>query len=121
MYYYNAFWPDAVKELSLTIGGGTLEDGNKVDPVQLVPNSPRIAEYYFTYALVLAKLNRCGEALQVAQTILGRVPSDENAVNNANQAISICQKNLASPPTPLPASASTGTPRSPASPSTPTP
>lgn len=117
MYYYNGYRPEAVKELSLAINGGMSEDGHKVDPVQLVPNSPRIAEYYFTYALVLAKLNRCGDALQVAQTILGRVPSDDNAVNNANQAINICQKNLASPPT----SVSTGTPRPAAPPLTPTP
>jgi hypothetical protein len=57
-------------------------------------------EYYFTYGLALARLNRCGEALQVAQQILGRVPGDEIAVANANEIIRICETNLSVTPTP---------------------
>ena len=30
MYYSNVDWPDAVKELSLTINGGTTDDGQKL-------------------------------------------------------------------------------------------
>jgi len=99
MYYHNVDWPDAVKQLSLVINGGTSDDGRKITPIQLTTNT-HITEYYFTYALVLAHLNRCGEALQVAQQIQSRVPSDDTAMTNAATAIQICQKNLASPPAP---------------------
>lgn len=99
MYYKNNLWPDAIKELDLAINGGLTADGLKVEPAQLIPNSPRIAEYYFTYALVLAKSNRCGEALQIARTINTRIPADELSVSNANEAVGICQQNLAAPPT----------------------
>jgi tetratricopeptide (TPR) repeat protein len=111
MYYHNVDWPDAVKELSLVINGGTNDDGQKITPIKLTTNT-HITEYYFTYALVLAHLNRCGEALQVAQLIQSRVPSDETAMTNAAAAIQICQKNLASPPAPTPASSSKETPAS---------
>jgi len=62
-------------------------------------NDTRIAEYYFTYGLVLARLNRCGEALQIAQQIQSRVPSDEIAVANAQEVGVICEQNLAATPT----------------------
>ncbi|HUH95716.1 MAG TPA: tetratricopeptide repeat protein [Anaerolineales bacterium] len=99
MYYHNVDWPDAVKELSLVVNGGTTDAGQKITPIQLTPDT-HITEYYFTYALVLARLNRCGEALQIAQLIQSRVPSDDTAMTNAAAAIQICQKNLASPPAP---------------------
>ncbi len=107
MYYHNVDWPDAVKELSLVINGGATDEGQKVARHQLTPDT-HIVEYYFTYALVLAHLNRCGEALQVAQLIQSRVPSDDTAMTNAAAAIQICQKNLASPPAPTSATPSKG-------------
>ncbi len=120
MYYHNVDWPDAVKELSLVINGGATDEGQKVAPLQLTPDT-HIVEYYFTYTLVLAHLNRCGEALQVAQLIQSRVPSDDTAMTNAAAAIQICQKNLASPPAPTSATPSKGksTPVSSAATSTP--
>ena len=33
MYYHNVDWPDAVKELSLVINGGTTDDGQKIAPI----------------------------------------------------------------------------------------
>ena len=122
MYYHNVDWPDAVKELSLVINGGTTDDGQKVTSIQLTPNT-HIVEYYYTYALVLAHLNRCSEALQVAQLVQSRVPSDATAMTQAAAAIQICQKNLASSPAPTPASSSKGksTPVSSAATSTPVP
>jgi tetratricopeptide (TPR) repeat protein len=117
MYYHNIDWPNAVKELSLVVNGGTTDDGQKISPIQLAPNA-HITEYYFTYALVLAHMNRCGEALQIAQLIQSRVPSDDTALTNAAAAIQICQKNLASPPAPTAATASAET-ATPAATSTP--
>jgi hypothetical protein len=122
MYYSNVDWSDAVKELSLAINGGTTDDGQKVTSIQLTTNT-HIVEYYYTYALVLAHLNRCSEALQVAQLVQSRVPSDATAMTQASAAIQICQKNLASSPTPTPASSSKGksTPVSSVGTSTPVP
>ncbi len=114
MYYHNADWANAVKELSLAVNGGVTDDGNKVDAISLNPGDPLISEYYFTDALVLARLNRCGEALQIVQKIQALVPSDQTAMDNADAATQICQKNIGAP------SASTGT-ASPASTGTPTP
>ena len=107
MYYRNALWPDAVKQLALVVNGGFTDDGKQITAIQLVPDV-RIAEYYFTYGLVLAHLNRCGEALPVAQTIQARVPADELAVTNANEIINLCQKNLNATPGPIQTPTETG-------------
>ncbi len=123
MYYYNNLWPDALKEFDLAINGGTTQDGLKVDSLQLTSNSSSLtSEFYFTYAMVLAKSNRCGDALKIAQMINARIPSDQRAVDNASKAVQICQQNLSGSPTAT-QSVSTSTPSAPgATPSvTPTP
>ena len=100
MYYRNSYWTEAITELGYVVNGGMTEDGHKIEPITLVPNSPRTAEYYSTYGLALSRLNQCGKALQVARTILERIPADEIAVENANAIITRCQQNLDSPPEP---------------------
>ena len=107
MYYRNLYWPDAVKQLGLVINGGFTDDGQQVEAINLVPGNTRIAEYYFTYGLALARVNRCGEALQIAQTIQARIPADELAVDNANEIINRCQLNLDQTPIPLQSPAGT--------------
>ena len=96
MDYHNALFADAVKELTLAVHGGITDDGHTVEAIQLVPNAPRISEIYFTFALALAKVGRCGDTLQVAQTVQSLIPTDDIAMTNVNQAISNCQQNLAS-------------------------
>jgi hypothetical protein len=59
-------------------------------------------EYYSRYGLALARLNRCNEAVQVAQAMLQTVPDDETAVFNAETIIQICQENQENPPTAVP-------------------
>ena len=49
---------------------------------------------------MLARLNRCGEALQIAQQIQARVPTDDIAVANAQEIVNICQQALIASPTP---------------------
>jgi tetratricopeptide (TPR) repeat protein len=97
MYYRNAYWPEAVQELSYVVKGGLSTDGLEMEAINLTPDSPRIAEYYFTYGLALARLDQCGEALQIAQLIISRIPSDELAVGNANEITNRCQQNLDAP------------------------
>jgi tetratricopeptide (TPR) repeat protein len=94
MYYLNYQWPEAIQQLGYTIYGGLTEDGVKIEGIPL-SNDPRVAEYYSKYGLALARTNQCGEAIQLAQTIQARIPSDENAVFAASEIIRICSENLA--------------------------
>ena len=94
MDYHNALFSDAVKELTLAVKGGMTDDGHKVEAIDLTPGAPRVAEIYFTYALALAQMGRCGDTLQIAQIVEARVPTDNDSVASVNQAINICQQNL---------------------------
>ena len=98
MLYRNAYWEDAIRELSYVVKGGLSEYGHEMEVINLVPDAPRIAEYYFTYGLALARTDQCGEALQIAQLIISRIPADELAVDNANEITNRCTENLNAPP-----------------------
>jgi tetratricopeptide (TPR) repeat protein len=115
MYYRNAYWTESITELGYVVNGGVTEEGDKIEPITLVPNDSRTAEYYSTYGLALSRLNECGKALQVARTLLERIPADEIAVENANAIIDRCQQSLDAPPEPteLPAAEETPTPATP--------
>lgn len=96
MFYRNFLWAEAVEQLRLTVYGGKTEDGQDVKSEPL-SNDGRVAEYYFTLGLALARTNQCGEALQIAQEIQAKIPTDETAQYNANEIINICQENLNNP------------------------
>ncbi|HEY3312400.1 MAG TPA: tetratricopeptide repeat protein [Anaerolineales bacterium] len=105
MYYRNLKWPEAAAELNLVVNGGKDPDGVELKPLELVANAPRIAEYHFTYGLVLVRLNRCGEALPIFQKLLSVASNDEIAVFNANEGMRLCSEAAAGTP-----SADSGTP-----------
>ena len=107
MYYHTALFSDAVKELAIAVNGGITDAGQKVDRIELVPGAPRIAEIYFTYALALAKVGRCGETLQVAQMVQTIIPTDDISVSNVNDAVAYCQGTLG---TALPSETTPGAP-----------
>lgn len=92
MYYKNQQFDQAVAELSLAIQGGALEDGTVVEGLPL--NYGTIAEYYAIYGLVLAKLNRCSEAVPIFQAIRSGVQDDEINVYNAEQGLVMCESSL---------------------------
>jgi tetratricopeptide (TPR) repeat protein len=106
MFYRNLYWNEAVEQLRLTVYGGQTDDGQSVKSEPL-SNDVRVAEYYFTLGLALARTNQCGEALQIAQEIQAKIPADETAQFNAAEIIRICQENLNNPQvstsTPVPA------------------
>jgi tetratricopeptide (TPR) repeat protein len=114
MFYRNFKYEEAIQELSLVVNGGTSEDGVPVAAISLdeASVSPRVPEYYFIYGITLAKMTppRCGDALPIAQQILNKLSTDENAVFNANEIIRLCTE--ATPvaagetPTPEPATPS---------------
>ncbi len=102
MYYRNSYWPEAIEELGYVVNGGLTKDGNQIEAANLTPDNGRIAEYYFTYGLALARMNQCGEALKIAQMIQARIPADELAMENAAEVINRCQQNLNATPEPIP-------------------
>ncbi len=110
MYYRNLFWEEAIGQLRLAVDGGVSEQGEVVSGIPL-SNDVRVAEYFYTFGLALARTGNCGEALQIAQEIQAKVPADENAQFAASETIRICQENLANPqastPTPSPTAVST--------------
>ena len=113
MYYRNSKFPQAVGELSLVVNGGKDADGVDVKPFELVINAPRIAEYFYTYGLVLVRLGRCGEALPIFQKLLSTVSNDEIAVFNSNEGIRLCSVAAgatASPDSGTPLAETPGTP-----------
>ncbi len=101
MYYRNLYWREAAKELGYVVKGGMTDDGALIEAIPLSQDA-RVAEYYFTYGLALARLNQCGEALQIARQLLERVPANELAAENANEIINRCKQNLQQTPAPLP-------------------
>jgi tetratricopeptide (TPR) repeat protein len=101
MYYRDLQFNRAIDSLELAIRGGETEDGTIVEGLPL-DYSMTIMEYYSRYGLALARVNRCNEAVQVANAMLQTVPDDETAVYNANEVINICQEYQENPPTQTP-------------------
>ncbi|MCC6299364.1 MAG: tetratricopeptide repeat protein [Anaerolineales bacterium] len=96
MYYLNFLWGEAVEQLRLAVDGGTTKEGDLITGVPLT-NDIRVAEYYYTFGLALARTGNCGEALQIAQEVQAKVPADELAQLAATETIRICQENLSNP------------------------
>lgn len=111
MYYRNYEYQKALAQLSLAVHGGRNEAGLEIMGLPLT-NDSRIAEYYFTYGLALARLNQCGEALQIAQELQTKFSADETTMEAASRIIEICQENLNNPAvdTPVPSEIETLTP-----------
>jgi tetratricopeptide (TPR) repeat protein len=98
MFARNQQNQEAVDALRLAIRGGIGENGTSVEGIPL--NYGRIAEYYSTFGLTLARLGECGEALQISQSLQQGVPNDEIAAFNAEEIITTCKALLDTPPTP---------------------
>jgi tetratricopeptide (TPR) repeat protein len=111
MLYKNNDFPNALIQLSMAVNGGTNEDGKIVKPQPLTADDTRIAQYFYVYAILLARNNRCGEALPVTQLLISSVPDDINAADNVTYVQQLCEENLGTPsPTPLATQKVTPTP-----------
>lgn len=97
MLYRNFLYQQALGQLRLAVKGGTGEDGLPIIGLSLTAGG-RASEYYYTYGLALARMNECGEALQISQTLQTTFPTDELVLDAANRIIEICQENLENPP-----------------------
>ena len=90
MLYKNKQYDEAVQMLKMAVQGGTTEDGKVVEGLPL--DYGRVAEFYYTYGLALAKVGTCGDALQISQALQKAVRNDEVAVFNAQEIVNICQQ-----------------------------
>jgi tetratricopeptide (TPR) repeat protein len=97
MFARNQQNQEAVDSLRLAIRGGIGENDTPVEALPL--NYGRVAEYYSTYGLTLARLGECGEALQISQALQQGVPSDEIAMFNSDEIITTCTALLKNPST----------------------
>jgi tetratricopeptide (TPR) repeat protein len=104
VYWRNMQYMDAVDALRIAIQGGLSKDGAIVEGLTL--DYGRVGEFYYTYALALAKTTQCGEALQIAQAVQMGLRNDEIAVYNAQETLKICEQlakqGLSDIPTPKP-------------------
>lgn len=92
MLYKNGEYRNSAETLGMAVHGGTSEDGLVIEGLPL--DYGFIAQYYYTYGLALAQIDRCSEALPIFQALLSVVPEDEFAVFNANEGLNICRENL---------------------------
>jgi tetratricopeptide (TPR) repeat protein len=91
MYYRNGENQNAINELRLAVQGGLTDDGVVVKGLPLDdPNDDRIVEFYYTYALALAKADQCDLANQIFQLLLSVKPDDELVIANAQEGLVIC-------------------------------
>ena len=97
MLFRNFLYQPALEQLERAVKGGSSEEGLPITGLSLSAGG-RVVEYYYTYGLVLARTNQCGEALKISQQIKTAVPTDENAVFAADEMVRICEENLANPP-----------------------
>ncbi len=97
LYKTNEFNKAAI-QFSLTVNGGTTEDGQTIQPLALTVGDVWIARYYYTYAVDLAQqLHTCGDALPITQLLLSKTPDDPDAAYNANFVQNLCQNSLLTP------------------------
>jgi tetratricopeptide (TPR) repeat protein len=101
MYYRNSQFNQSLKYLELAVRGGVTDTGEVVVGIPL-EYSNSVIEIFSRYGLALSKVNRCNEAVQVAQAMIQGVPDDETAMYNADAIITQCQDNLENPPTATP-------------------
>ncbi len=106
MYYRNAQYNQAATYLEMAVRGGLTETGVVVDGIPL-EYSNSVIEIFSRYGLALSKINRCNDAVQIAQAMIQGVPDDETALFNADVIISDCQAALENPPTDIPEQTST--------------
>jgi tetratricopeptide (TPR) repeat protein len=90
VYSSAAQYLDAIDMLRIAVRGGTSVDG---EPVEGLPmDYGRVAQYYYTYGLALAREGQCNEALQISQAVITGLRNDDIAVYNAEEMVNICER-----------------------------
>ncbi len=106
LYFRKGQYNQALQYLEIAVRGGTSEDGQVVQGIPLSYESG-VIELYSRYGLALARINRCNEAVSIANALLQNVADNADGVYNAGEISKICQENLLNPPTATPAPTAT--------------
>ncbi|MBM3144506.1 MAG: tetratricopeptide repeat protein [Chloroflexi bacterium] len=93
MYAKNNELDKAIVHLTLAVQGGITGEGEIVEGIP-ISYKVRSIEIYSLYGLTLARLNRCGEAIPIFQSMLALVPDNEIAVYNATTGLEMCQAGI---------------------------
>ncbi len=101
LYYRKGQYNQALPFLETAVRGGTSEDGQVVEGIPLSYASG-VIELYSRYGLALARINRCNEAVTLANALLQNVADNADGVFNAGEITKICEENLLNPPTATP-------------------
>ena len=101
LYYRKGQYNQALTFLEVAVRGGTSEDGQVVEGIPL-SYAVGVIELYSRYGLALARINRCSDAVNVANALLQNVADNPDGVYNAGEIIKICEQNLLTPPTATP-------------------
>jgi len=89
-YYKNYEFGDAILSLRLAVRGGMTSDNA---PVEGLPLSYDVVDFYYFYGLSLMELGYCGDAVPIAQSIIQSI-DDETAVYNANYILDRCYEKM---------------------------
>ncbi len=92
MYKQNYEYSKAVLMLKLAVRGGLTPEGVEVPGLPLAYG--RVVEYYYNYGLALMELGYCGEAVDIAQSILQAMENDAIAIYNANFILERCYQKM---------------------------
>lgn len=100
LYFRNLQYTEAIPYLRLAMRGGFTAEGVQVQPMAVDRQNAASVAYLSRFGIALANVGQCGEALQVAQELVQKVPGDENAAYNAQVMIDTCREFAENPPTP---------------------
>lgn len=89
LYFKNFEYEKALFTLRLAVKGGITPEGTVVEGIPL-SYAGRVAEFYSRYGLTLDYLGYCGEAVDLAQSLLQTLPNDEFTGINAQIIIREC-------------------------------
>lgn len=92
MFKQNYEFNKAVLMLKLAVRGGLTPEGVEVKGLPLAYG--RVVEYYYNYGLALMELGYCGEAKDIAQSIIQSIENDEIATYNANYILERCYQKI---------------------------
>ena len=96
LYYRQDDYSSAASEFTLAVQGGLTSKGVRVEPIP-ADGTYTFIVYYVRYGVSLANLNRCSEALQIADQLLKKAPTDDTARINAQDIQGTCRSLLENP------------------------
>lgn len=92
LYFKNFQFTESIPYLRLAMRGGFTEEGVQVQPMDLDRQDAASVAYFSRFGISLANVGQCGEALQVSQELLQKIPDDENVAYNAQVIIDTCRE-----------------------------